>query len=266
MSNDSKQANKKYTCIVVAVEKNVAVIMLNRPEQLNAINFTMADEIQHAVSDLGWRPDVRVLVFKGAGRSFCAGYDVTTQRSEGTPREKMFDAQRVSSMLELIGRAPVVRIAQLHGHVVGAGLAMALQCHLRYAASNTTFALPELDFGIPFLLGGASLLTREVGPVRAADMILNCTVLPVDHRDAGRLVTEIVSDNSLEDRVHDVAINLGKRSEALLLATINTIDRANNDLLPPAPSDMFHGFFVRNDPETRQVGAEYVKKLKQKRH
>ena len=253
------------TALEVSVEGSVATVTLNRPEQLNAISFEMAAELRDVVTTLGWHPGIKVMVFKGAGRAFCAGYDVTTQRSMNSPRERMVDAQRLSSVLELIGRAPVVRVAQLHGHVIGAGMALALQCHMRYAADNTKFSLPEVNFGIPFLLGGASLLTRELGPVRTADMILNCTVLPVQHVDAGRLVTEVLSQEALPARVKEITDALGKRPEALLMATVATLERANQDLLPPAPTDMFHGFFVRDDAECKQVGADYVQSLKSKR-
>lgn len=264
MTTSSTPELPELSTLEVSIQDSVATITLNRPEQLNAISFEMAAELRTVVTTLGWHRSIKVMVFKGSGRAFCAGYDVTTQRSMSSPRERMVDAERLSSVLELIARAPVVRIAQLHGHVIGAGMALALQCHMRYAAENTRFSLPEVNFGIPFLLGGASLLTRELGPVRTADMILNCTVLPVQHPDASRLVTEVLRLEELETKVQDVANKLGARPEALLMATLSTIERANHDLLPPAPSDMFHGFFVRDDAECKQVGADYVQQLKAK--
>jgi len=254
-----------YKCLNVSVVDGVGKINLNRPEQLNAISFSMAEELKRAVENVAWRSDVKVLLFSGAGRAFCAGYDVTTPRSGRTPREKMRDAVQVSSALDAIRSAPVVRVAQLHGHVVGAGLALALQCHLRYAAVGTRFSVPELDFGIPFLLGGASLLTRELGPVRAADMILNCAPFVVEKGAATNgLVTEVLNNQDLKSRVDEVVAKLSQRPEALLMATVATLDRANQDLLAPAPTDMFHGFFVRSDPESQQVGATYVTALKGK--
>lgn len=244
--------------------QGVATIELANPARLNALSFPMADALEELVRDVAWRPETKVLVLSGEGRSFCAGYDVTTERRGGSPRISLAEASHIKNALDTLGAAPVVRIARLHGHVVGAGLALAQQCHLRYAARGTRFMVPELDLGIPFLLGGMSLLMRDVGPVRAADMILNCTPLAAEHPDASRLVTEVLEPEALDARVLAVAERLAARPEALLLASTIGLDRAASDLLPPAPSDLFAGMVARADPEALRVSADYVAALRGK--
>ncbi len=251
--------------VKASLENGVATIELSHPERRNALSFEMADAIRRIVDDLAWRTETKVLVLQGTGPSFCAGYDVTTKREGGTPRKRLIERSPLTRALQSIASAPVVRIARLHGHVIGAGLVLAQLCHLRYAARGTRFAVPELDLGIPFLLGGVSMLVRDLGPVRAADLVLNCSPLPVEHPDAARLVTEILAPEDLEHRTREVAQTIAARPDALLLASMISLDRANADLLPPAPDDLFSGLFARDDPDSRQVSAQYLEKLMKRR-
>lgn len=246
------------------LENGVATIELAHPERRNALSFEMADAIRAIVDDVAWRPETRVLVLQGAGKSFCAGYDVTTKRKSGSPRVRMVERSPITRAIQSIASAPVVRIARLHGHVIGAGLVLAQQCHLRYAATGTRFAVPELDLGVPYLLGGVSLLARDVGPIRAADMVLNCTALDVEHPDAAGLVTEVVDADALDLRVREVAGKIAARPDALLMASVISLDRAAADLLPAAPSDLFSGFFARDDANSMRVSSEYLLKLKKR--
>ena len=154
------------------LEAGIVYVTLNRPDKRNAVNAQLLRDLVQATQELAYRPEARVLLLSGAGPSFCAGYDVS-QAAHADTRSQWIASEEMAKAFAQIEAAPVVRIAQVHGHAVGAGLGLAMLCELRYATPDAVFAVPELDFGIPFSMGGMNSLTRYIGVTRTADMVLN---------------------------------------------------------------------------------------------
>src|SRR3972149_5855852 len=164
--------------------EGLAWVTLNRPRSLNAINMEMRDalwEIALAVRD---DPDVRVVIFKGAGdRAFSAGADI----SEFGTAPSYVESRRARRQRDLWGlilslEAPL--IAALHGYALGAGIELALCCDLRIAAGDARLGLPEVGLGYIPSAGGTQTLPRHVPPRVALPMIL--TGDPLDAATAVR--------------------------------------------------------------------------------
>jgi enoyl-CoA hydratase/carnithine racemase len=166
-------------------EKNddgVAWLTLNRPHVLNAANIAMRDELWTLLQAVRDDPDVRCVVFKGAGeRAFSAGADISefgTAPSYVESRAARADRDIWGFMLSVM--KPMV--AAIHGFAFGAGCELSLCCDIRIASEDATFALPEVHLGYIPSAGGTQTLPRTVPPAIAREMILSAE--PIDAQRA----------------------------------------------------------------------------------
>ncbi len=161
--------------ITVTYENSIVRLVLNRPKQLNALNDGIRKVISSTLNELMERPDIRLLVLSGQGKSFCSGADIKTTsypKVEGdwsTRRNRTATWQRV---LEQMERIPQVSIASMHGHVIGGGALLATACDFRVISNDVVFRIPELALGIPNTWNGTPLLAREVGLPTARDWVM----------------------------------------------------------------------------------------------
>ena len=161
--------------IHVVVDGAIVRLILDRPKQLNALNDDIRKVIATTLNELMERPDIRLLVFSGEGKSFCSGADLKTTsypRVEGdwsTRRNRTATWQRV---LEQLDRIPQVTIASMQGHVIGGGALLATACDFRVISEDVVLRLPELALGIPNVWNGTPLLAREVGLPTARDWVM----------------------------------------------------------------------------------------------
>ena len=145
--------NRQREAIAYSVEGSVARIVLNRPDRLNAINAQMISELREAVTAASDDPSVRVMVLSGAGRAFCAGYDLTwgtqaedaSQRAQGGTWDPVRDYQMMSRNVRAfmsLWESPKPVIAQVHGWCVGGGTDLALCSDLIYVAEDAQIGYP----------------------------------------------------------------------------------------------------------------------------
>jgi enoyl-CoA hydratase len=151
----------------------VAVLTVNRPKVLNALNAETIAELDAAISQLAADSEVRAVVLTGAGeKAFVAGADIN-ELARSTPvsgRETALRGQSVLGRLETMGK-PV--LAAINGFALGGGLELALACHLRLAVEEAKLGLPEVKLGIIPGYGGTQRLARLVGKGRALEWILS---------------------------------------------------------------------------------------------
>ena len=161
--------------IKVVFEDSIVRLILDRPKQLNALNDDIRKTIASTLNDLMERPDIRLLVISGEGKSFCSGADLKTTsypKVEGdwsTRRNRTATWQRV---LEQLDRIPQVTIASIQGNVIGGGALLATACDFRVVSEDVVFRIPELALGIPNVWNGTPLLAREVGLSVTRDWVM----------------------------------------------------------------------------------------------
>ena len=178
----------------------VATITLNRPQRLNAISMAMRDllwEYLEACRDI---PEVRAIVFRGNGRSFCAGADIAEfGTAPSIMAARAARHERDVWWLLLMQRCPTV--VAMHGFCFGAGLELPLCCDLRIAAEGTQFGLPEVSLGYIPSACATQTLPRTIPPGIAARMII--TGEPIGTEDALRwgLVRQVVPADGLDAAV-----------------------------------------------------------------
>lgn len=195
-------------------EQYIALITIDRPKALNALNTTVYHELDKAITyvdELG--NDIRCLIVTGGGnRSFVAGADIA-QMSTMTPEEANFfgyDGNRVVRRLDQF-HCPV--IAAIHGFCLGGGLELALACELRVASKQAIFAKPEVTLGIMPGCGGTQRLPRTIGVNRAKEMIYTGMQVNTDYMYENGLLNHVYDDQeSMMEGALDLARKIAKNA------------------------------------------------------
>jgi enoyl-CoA hydratase/carnithine racemase len=193
----------------VVFEKHgtIARVTLSRPEVLNAYSVRMRDELFAAFEAVRDDDEIRALIVRGAGRSFCAGADLTEFGTAPSPAA----ARRIRftrDLWELLASLRVPRIAALHGFVIGSGLELALLCDLRVAAEGTRFRLPEASLGMIPAAWGTQTLTRVAGLGTALGLILTGRLIDATEAERLRIVSRVAPPARLEQEVDTLAASL----------------------------------------------------------
>lgn len=174
-----------------------AVVTLNRPDALNALNAEIIDEIGATIDSVA-ASDARAVIFTGAGeKAFCAGADIKELlgASMTEARQRATAGQRVFAKLDTL---PILSIALINGYAFGGGLELAMACTFRLATPNARMGLPEIKLGAIPGYGGTQRLPRLIGTARALELIMSGrTVEPEEALSIG-LINSIVEDEPLE--------------------------------------------------------------------
>jgi enoyl-CoA hydratase/carnithine racemase len=191
----------------VVVDGDRADVVLNRPDKLNALDFPMFDALAGACEEVH-AAGVKVVVVRGAGRSFCSGIDLGLL-GEGAGDPKATIARAQAGFRALAG-LPMPTVAAVHGYALGAGLQIALACDVRIVTADATLGLLEVGYGIVPDLGGTQRLPPLVGPGVAKQMIWLAE--KIDGSEAGRrgLAEIVVEPAGLDEAVGDLALRLAE--------------------------------------------------------
>ena len=190
-------SNMKY--IQVEPQEDVAIIRINRPEALNAMNTEVISELSRAIDIVGVDDGIKVVIITGEGdRSFCAGADISymVDIDPMTAERYASSAQSVLNKIEKLEK-PV--IAAVNGFALGGGCELAMVCDLRIASSNAKLGQPEVTIGIPPGWGGTQRLMRIVGPAKAKELVFTGKMITADEAFQIGLVNKIVSLNSEDE-------------------------------------------------------------------
>lgn len=194
----------EFVNILVEVADRIAVITLNRPDKLNALNHETLAELGQAVDGANAHEDVDVIVITGAGeKAFVAGADIKELSAQDAVAGQRF-ALFGQDVFDRIEHSAKPVIAAVNGFALGGGCELALACHLRIAAENAKFGQPEVNLGVIPGYGGTQRLARVIGPGRAAELILTGDMIDVAEAYRIGLVNAVVPRG--EARSHAVAM------------------------------------------------------------
>jgi enoyl-CoA hydratase len=218
----------QFENVLYETKDRVATIALNRPEKLNALNRALQDDLVAALKAAEADPDVRVVVLRGEGRAFCAGYDLSgglDGPGQGAPMSAVADAAALDDILRRLLviwdlRKPV--IAQVHGFCLAGGTQLALICDLTIAAEDATFGIPQLPVGIGFVL---PFWTWLIGPKKAREVFyrIGSKVSAAQACEWGML-NETVPPARLGERVREVAAEMAETPPEILLLAKRAIN------------------------------------------
>ena len=209
--------------IIVRKEKPIAWIVLNRPERLNAINPKMIEEIGRSLDDLEEDPDVRVIVFKGNGRAFCAGADVTAFAGIN-PLLAMKASRKFQELTLKIQFYTKPTIAAIHGYALGGGLELALSTDFRIASEDAMLGQPEINLGFIPGAGATQRLARIVGPAKAKELIMTGDFIPAVEAHKMGLISKVVKPGALDEEARNLALKLAEKPPLALMAAKIAVD------------------------------------------
>ena len=196
-----------FATLKVEMHEHVAHVQLNRPDAMNTLDQAMVDELYACFRELDSERNVRVVVLSGAGRTFCAGGDVSFLKviSSQTNPETRQHLGELFRKLTFLTRVEKPIIAALHGFVLGAGFGLSLLCDLRLAAESTKFGAEFPMMGIIPELGFTHMFPRLVGLGKAMELVLTARRFDADEAERIGMVNKVVADDKLMDDAMDLA-------------------------------------------------------------
>ncbi|MBK0369689.1 enoyl-CoA hydratase/isomerase family protein [Flavobacterium agrisoli] len=214
-----------YENLLIAIENQIAIVTINRPEKLNALNKKTITDLHKAFKLLNKNNEVRVIILTGSGeKAFVAGADIAEFSNytieEGTDlaatgQEKVFD------FIENL-KKPV--IAAVNGFALGGGLELAMACHFRIASENAKMGLPETSLGLIPGYGGTQRLPQLVGKGRAMEMILTASMISAEEAVSYGLVNRVVPPVELLPVCMDIALKILKNGPYAISKAIKAVN------------------------------------------
>jgi enoyl-CoA hydratase/carnithine racemase len=239
---------------------SVGELVLNRPEKLNALSRALLQEIVETCALINRDEELKVLIVRGEGRAFSAGFDLAdaiTADAKLSAYEAADVGRRATDALEGV-RA--VTIAAVHGHCVGGGVVLASACDLRVAADDTRWSIPEIDLGLPLTWGAVPRLVRELGPARTRELVMTGEPFTTAQAQAWGFVNRVVAADDVRADALQLAAVLAAKPAIGLRATKQQVRMASEQMASTAHADADAVFLVaaQRDDEARAVAAAYL--------
>ena len=196
-------SNMKY--IQLEPQGEIALLRINRPEALNAMNIDVVSELSRTVDIVGADESIKVVIITGAGeKSFCAGADISYMVNIDPITAEKY-ASSAQSVLNKIERLDKPVIGAVNGYAVGGGCELAMVCDIRIASSNAKLGQPEVTIGIPPGWGGTQRLMRLVGPAKAKELVFTGRMVSAEEAFQLGLVNNVISLTSDDNLPPEVA-------------------------------------------------------------
>jgi enoyl-CoA hydratase len=191
--------------ILFELRDHIAFVTINREDALNAFNYDTLKELQDTVEKIRVNPEVRIVIFTGAGdKAFSVGADLKERKSLSNEEVKR-NIYKINEVFNAIDQLPQPTIALMNGYAFGGGMELALACDFRIVAEKTLLGLTETSLAIIPGAGGTQRLPRLIGQAKALELILTARRIPSEEAYQFGLVTQVVPHERLVDTAVDWA-------------------------------------------------------------
>lgn len=219
-----------YNNILIATEENIAVLTINRPNQLNALNSETIAELSSAFKELEADNTVKVIIVTGSGeKAFVAGADIKEFYQFNVDEGKELAAKGHQTLFNLVQNLSTPVIGAVNGFALGGGLELAMSCHFRLASSNAKLGLPEVTLGVIPGYGGTQRLAQLVGKGRAMEMIMTAKMISAEEALNFGLVNYVVNQESLMEECKKIALKIAKNSSVAISSAIKAVNAGYTD-------------------------------------
>ncbi|EDM31721.1 Enoyl-CoA hydratase/isomerase [Roseovarius sp. TM1035] len=237
-----------YETIIVEIEDHVALIKLNRPDALNALNAQLMSELAEALGEAQQNEKVRCIVLTGSEKAFAAGADIKMMSEKSFVdvfTEDLFTADSAA-----IARVRKPIIAAVSGYALGGGCELAMMCDFIICSDTAKFGQPEINLGVIAGLGGTQRLTRLVGKSKAMDMNLTGRFMDAEEAERSGLVSRVVPAKKLMEEAMAAAQKIAEKSQISVMAAKEAVNRSYETTLREGllfERRVFHSLFATED-------------------
>ena len=199
--------------VLQQLDQGLLTVTMNRPERRNALNADMTLGLVEAARRAAEDHEVRAVLLKGAGGTFCVGGDVKSMAEGRAPlpfEAKTANLRKGMEVSRILHQMPKPVVAQLDGAAAGAGLSIALACDLRVASASCKITTAFAKVGFSGDYGGTYFLIHLLGSAKARELYLLSPVLPAQEAYALGMVTRVVPDAEVEAAAHELAMSLAQ--------------------------------------------------------
>ena len=212
-----------YQTIRCEKQDGIAIVTIDRPEALNALNSTVITELEQVVAALESDRDVRCLILTGEGRSFVAGADIGEQYPLDLDGGRRW-GQRGSALMRRIEKLEFPTIAAVNGFALGGGCELSMACDIRICADTAVFGQPETGLGITPGFGGTQRLARLVSPGMAKQLIYTAKNIKADEAYRIGLVNAVYPLEELMPAAEKLAETIAKNAPIAVRACKKAIN------------------------------------------
>jgi len=252
-----------YQTLIVEIEDSVALIRLNRPDALNALNSQLLGELADALKALDGNDKVRCIVLTGSDKAFAAGADI--KEMAGRNFVDMFGSDYFAPEGEAILRVRKPIIAAVSGYALGGGCELAMMCDFIICSETAKFGQPEINLGVIAGIGGTQRLTRFVGKSKSMDMHLTGRFMDAAEAERSGLVSRVVPPAKLVPEALAIAKKIAEKSALTVMAVKEAVNRSYETTLREGvlfERRLFHALFATED-QKEGMGAFLEKRQPQ---
>ena len=252
-----------FETIIVEVEDHVALIKLNRPDALNALNSQLLGELVQALKEADANDKVRCIVVTGSEKAFAAGADIKEMSEKSFVDMFMSDFFGREGDSVIRTRKPI--IAAVSGYALGGGCELAMMCDFIIASDTAKFGQPEINLGVVAGIGGTQRLTKFVGKSKSMDMHLTGRFMDAEEAERSGLVSRIVPAKKLMDEAMGAAQKIAEKSVLTSMAVKEAVNRSYETTLSEGllfERRLFHSLFATED-QKEGMGAFLEKRQAQ---
>lgn len=219
-----------YNNILIEHKEKIAVLTINRPNQLNALNKQTIAELSTAFKTLEADKNVRVIILTGSGdKAFVAGADIKEFFEYDVTQGKELSAHGHQILFDVVENLATPVIAAVNGFALGGGLELAMSCHFRIASDNAKLGLPEVTLGVIPGYGGTQRLAQLVGKGRALEMIMTAKMITAPEALFLGLVNHVTTPDELMTTGYKLAEKIASNSSTAIASAIRSINAGYKD-------------------------------------
>ncbi|MDO5715921.1 MAG: enoyl-CoA hydratase-related protein [Tissierellia bacterium] len=198
--------------ILLDKKDGYAILTINRPKALNALNSTTILEIQKAVKDIEKDDNIKVVIITGKGeKAFIAGADISEMVNYNTVQAYEF-GKRGQETLSFIENSKKFYIAAVNGFALGGGCEVSMSCDMRIASDNAKFGIPEVTLGVIPAFGGTQRLPKLIGLGRAKEILATGDMIDAQKAERWGLINNIYSQAELLEKAEEIAVKIAQNS------------------------------------------------------
>ncbi len=237
-----------FETIIVELEDHVALIKLNRPEALNALNDQLLNELVEALNEAQANEKIRCIIITGSEKAFAAGADIKMMSEKSFV--EMFGDDFFGPAADAIMRIRKPIIAAVSGYALGGGCELAMMCDFIICSDTAKFGQPEINLGVMAGLGGSQRLTRFIGKSKAMDMNLTGRFMDAEEAERSGLVSRVVPAKKLMEEALSAAHKIAEKSMISTMAVKEAVNRSYETTLREGllfERRVFHSLFATED-------------------